>query len=215
MIQKKWFRVETASDGSILSCEEVEAKGRSGSVVRFYEAADKADACSQAKEWYERRRQQDREQSAKNRSERKALGLCSRSGCRSKPEKGRSYCARCSANKNEENKLRRQRRRDGDFSDSRINAGIQREKHGTQQSYRWWLLLQRFDELGPVAFRAWLVSKIPAMQSAVCTGCGESGGSHKDTCEWRDCVHIAPGKRAKKARIDWFESSLEKAQAAE
>lgn len=88
MIQKKWFRVEHDKDGNILSCEEVDAKGRAGSVVRFYEAANKADACSQAKAWWERRLQQNREYQRQRRQNNARTGRCQDHGCA-------LPCARC------------------------------------------------------------------------------------------------------------------------
>jgi hypothetical protein len=100
VIQKRWFRIETAKDGSILNCSEVEAKGRSGGVVRFYEAVDAADACSQAKAWYINDRNAKREWAAKARAAAKAKGLCVQCK-RRKPFKGKKQCQVCSDMKRE------------------------------------------------------------------------------------------------------------------
>ena len=155
MLQKKWFRIESYADGSIASCEEVEVKGRNGSVVRFYEAADNAEACAQASAWF--REQQLRFRSdMKTRSER---GLCLR--CKKRLVNG--ACERCAAVKERANV------RASGKAPPVTGGAAPSHQAGAMHSaavrgHTWQLLLRRFDELGPVAFRAWLVSKIPAMQ---------------------------------------------------
>lgn len=176
MIQKKWFSVETLKDGSVGKFCEVEAKGRNGSVIRFYEAIDAADACSQAKDWHSRRKARDNKLRADKREELRATGVCFR--CRKKPMVNASWCAEC---RDKANLLRRQLRRgERPVSVPRLSADDafarekernardrerMKEKHGSAAVYRYVILLEKFDRLGPGAFRAWLVSKIPAVQT--------------------------------------------------
>lgn len=51
-----WFRIEVAKDGSIVSCEHVEASQSSRGDVRFVEANSKADAIGLVQAWYARKR---------------------------------------------------------------------------------------------------------------------------------------------------------------
>lgn len=187
MIQKKWFCVETAADGSVLSCTQVEAKGRSGAVVRFYEAVDEADACSQAKEWYDRWREGRRIANSRWRIKRAAAGLCisQQAGCDKTARPGMRTCQSCSDRTAAAQRRRRERRELGDFRDLRLNPGgavavmntrsenRRRSRRnaaslaGSSYGYFHLLILRKLDELSPgeaLAFRAWLVSKIPSMQ---------------------------------------------------
>lgn len=123
-LQLKWFRVEQAADGSILSCEEVDAKGRRGAHVRYYEAVDKAAACSAAKEWHERHKAQGRARNKRRRQDpivreadiaaarrrqqsKRDVGLCA--SCGVNPLSTGWYCEACSSRKSEA----RRRRLDG------------------------------------------------------------------------------------------------------
>lgn len=182
MIQKKWFSVEHLKDGSIGKVVEVEAKGRSGAVVRFYEAGDAADACSQALAWYARYAEKARDSAREKLRAKRADGLCTGSGCRRQPRDGKSMCRECLEKTSKRSAAIKRRRRAGDSSNLRLHPGgpegvmnrrIQnsRARHdsikslpGGRTANRYRQILDKFDGLGPVAFRVWLVSKIPAMQ---------------------------------------------------
>lgn len=173
MIQKKWFRVETGKDGSVLSCEEVEAKGKAvGSVVRFYEAADKADACRQAKLWWSHKKEIDRDYSEKRQKIRRKAGLCSRCG-KNPRAKNRVNCEPCQ-------KLRIARAKELAEGAERIRPTYEtpeaalaakiasRDKVRTEHPENLVLIggmivLKKLDELSPgeaPAFRSWLMTRI-------------------------------------------------------
>jgi len=169
MIQKKWFRIETGADGSVLSCVEVPAQGRNGAVVRFYEAADKAAACSAAKEWYEKHRQS-MNASSKRTKERAAVAEKCRICLREPPRPGRLSCQGCvdslpsrlprKAHKRE-NRGNPEKVRDSFRDTLQRTTEMHKEVFGSPSGYNFWLLLRKFDTLGPAAFRDYLVSKIP------------------------------------------------------
>lgn len=159
MIQKKWFSVEHLKDGSIGKVTEVEAKGRSGAVVRFYEAADAADACTQAAQWFARSRAQSAAANRRRRDARRADALCT--DCGGTPTPGFVRCEGCRNRSAADMRLSRQgvNRRGPLLSPEEAYA-----RYRSNPTVRLATVLRRFDALGPVAFRAWLVSKIPAMQ---------------------------------------------------
>ena len=170
MIQKKWFRIETDSEGNILSCEEVSSKGRQGAVVRYYEALDKADACKQAKEWANRYRETKRSSMNARRREREANGLCVYCGVR--PSASAQSCRECVAlNTQRSRELRlgrvprisrlsdtelRERVRDRKRQEQKLVA----ERWGSSRAYARYLDLVRLDRSGPEAFREDLCDRI-------------------------------------------------------
>lgn len=187
MIQKKWFRVETGKDGSVLSCEEVEAKGRSGAVVRFYEAIDKAAACSAAKSWWEDKLRKAVVSGADRRLRYAKDGLCETCGkspvatdtrdrwgnprgrastqCRACLDKAAHYRElRKAGVRTRETRLgpdesfRREKER------QRRSHEIDRQRAGGSAATFYLRMLKKLDAIGHVAFRAWLVSRIPALQ---------------------------------------------------
>lgn len=120
-LQKKWFRIEQDAGGAILSCEEVDSKGRKGAHVRYYEALDKAQACSDAVAWYEKsaaawriryeKRRADpalvKEDSRRATARRDAaieIGVCS--SCRLLPLVNKHVCAKCRDRFNENRRRR-------------------------------------------------------------------------------------------------------------
>lgn len=154
MIQKRWFSVETLADGSIGKVCEVEAKGRNGSVVRFYEAVDKADACSQAKSWHEADK-------ARRRSAYSDRVSANPGACTLHPRHPKK-CPKC--------KEQRRRIKTGECAKRRTEVSAEEllkakkiRDRISAEARTWVSLLSRFDALGPVAFRAWLVSRIRPM----------------------------------------------------
>jgi hypothetical protein len=121
-LQLKWFRIEQDASGAILSCEEVEAKGRRGAHVRYYEAVDKAAACDAAKAWYERYLMRRREYARKRREDPavrasaaastssryqklRAAGLCT--SCGTNPLATQWRCTECHARQREAKRRRK------------------------------------------------------------------------------------------------------------
>jgi hypothetical protein len=169
-----WWRVQFHTDGSIKSISETEYVTTPHSIVSYVyvQANDKASACIAAKKWLERRKEICRRSSAKGRKTRIAEGLCVNSGCRNPAREGVTLCQDCQDKKTARTK---------NWHDS-VRAGIDRRLSGktpVQQlaerkadnavrkvDTTWLSLLRRFDELGPEGFRAWLVSKIPAMRQS-------------------------------------------------
>ncbi len=175
-LQKKWFRIETGKDGDILSCEEVSAKGRAGSVVRYYEALDKAEACAAAKAWAENHRRNQRE-----RSERYLSNPEKRSN-RNRSERERRKKIRAGEHRPSsvpplpaEEKLRRTKERN-DRRNSRVKRAVQTatkilpSANDMLQIYQ--SIAAEFDSRTPREFRAWLAGKIV-----------EFGGSEADRAQ--------------------------------
>lgn len=160
MIQKKWFKIEMGADGAILSCTEVEAKGKNGSVTRYYEALSKEGACNRAKEWYAHRAATDRKRYVAA----KATGLCV-CGCGNPPRPGKTTC-QAAIDRRELLRLERKAGRPPlrtfhatpEASMAAHRASEQRRGGSTGSVFR--KCLKHFDKLGPEAFRAWLVSEI-------------------------------------------------------
>lgn len=100
MIQKKWFAVEQHADGSLGAVTEAPAKGRNGSVVRYYEAVDAADACAQAKEWYENYSKVHARGAAAGRARKMAAGKCTNCGINKGPDATRWHCRGCADKQN-------------------------------------------------------------------------------------------------------------------
>ena len=190
MIQRKWFWIEHLPDGGIGRTGESETKGRNGSVIRYYEAVDLADACAQAQQWWARKKQTNAEFSARRRKERFARGLCESCGQRpieqSKTQKNRwgglsvrhhkvaKKCRECMDRTAELSLERRRGLRPANHPDANTAYAKALEwreraaakaiaKAGSSTGIVYLRMLTKFDELGAVAFRAWLVSKIPAM----------------------------------------------------
>jgi hypothetical protein len=162
-----WWRVELDKDGSIKTCDAVEASQKGSTYLRFVEAETKAHACTTVKKWYETKKRNAAVQSARAYASRKAAGTCLM--CTQPKAPGRAMC---------ELHLRvhreaEQRRRNGDTSHARphvppaIQLAAERERgrvwaraHGGSEGRMMRRCLKQFDALGPEAFRAWLVSEI-------------------------------------------------------
>lgn len=164
MIQLKWFRIETGADGSILSCQEVEAKGRSGAVVRYYESASAGEACKAAKEWFTHR-----QATQKARRQRfKDSGMCE-CGCGGPARPGKTTCqargarlAQFAKERRAGRPLLRLRHATAEDSLDAFRAGhvssVRRRGGSIGCNLR--MCLNRLDKVGPEAFRSWLVSEI-------------------------------------------------------
>lgn len=181
MIQKRWFRVESDKDGNVLSCTSVDIgiKHRRGALIRFYEAVDDADACSQAKQWWERRQGLTSESRKRNRQRRAQSGVCEASERHGPPAPGRKLCATCLAAAVENGRRTRERHRSGDLEDHRRSplSDIERLERAREQVARcdnemkllagsWaavahWRTLKRLRALGPDGLEAWLIAHIP------------------------------------------------------
>ncbi len=164
-LQKKWFRVEQSADGSILSCTEVDAKGRKGAHVRFYEAADSAAACDAAKAWYENYAAKDRAAQRTRYGKRKSEGSCTR--CKSPPVAGKSLCARHRDALAEYNRahylgqVSPHTPLDPAIARARILANVKKQgllQRPLKMNLR--AVLREFDARNPVDFRVWLVLEI-------------------------------------------------------
>lgn len=92
----KWFRIVTSSKGEIVSCNEVEAKGKQRlATIRYYCAESEVDARSSAEEWWVRTRAEARASAAARRAARRAEGLCVKCGARRGAGRG-LLCTACS-----------------------------------------------------------------------------------------------------------------------
>lgn len=163
MIQLKWFRIETGADGSILSCTEVEAKGRSGAVVRYYEAVSASKACDAAKEWAKARRER-----ANARHKRiVSIGICA--SCGGSSRKGKCLCQGCADRRATLAKslrlgrplLTKRHASPVEAKEAyRASARASRRALGNTSGCIYRAILIKLDTKGPSKFRAWLVSEI-------------------------------------------------------
>lgn len=156
-----WWRVVLDKDGSIKTAEQVEYAGQGSKLVRFVEANTKAEACSIAKRWHENRKQIERRCEQKRLAAARSAGMCTRCKCR-KARKNRVQCERCS-----EQQAARDPRRGGQragFVAKTPEQSFADYTYKNRQSSRLRIhakvCLRQFDALGPVEFRAWLVSEI-------------------------------------------------------
>lgn len=179
-----WWRVEFGRDGSVKGAQEMEYVSTPTRVVGyvFVRANNKASAVTKAIDWYKRYCEKNRRDCQKRRERLDREGLCWH--CRKTAVTGdMKTCPPCAKANADRAKGRRDRLAAGDTRDMRrtnpdgiegIRARVKadtaratqtrRELAGSDTGYKYLTLLRKFDTLGPVAFRAWLVSKIPAMQ---------------------------------------------------
>lgn len=174
MIQKKWFRVEQNKDGDILSCDEVECKGRQGAIVRYYEAADKAEACSLAKQWADNYRTIQNKHSEKLRNKRADSCLCLDCGLPALADRSRcEKCLKTDAKKGREyrkrkrlglpqllHKLPDQERWDNRKQQYTKSNNRRSEIWGSSTAHRYFLLLKKLHSLGAEAYEHWLREQI-------------------------------------------------------
>lgn len=167
-----FWRVELDKSGAILTCDLVPDQGKNGGRVIFVEAETKATACSNAKAWHERRKtlraRCDKKRSDDLKARRKA-GLCTVCGRPAGPGKrpyygqtvSASVCQPCSTTL----AARRTERENGAAPKMRAHRISPEEAVVSALRTRKLRLglgtvLKKFDALGPVAFREWLVAEI-------------------------------------------------------
>lgn len=73
-----WWRVEFDASGAIASCAKVEKSARRTLAVRYVRAPSRKEAIALAQRWHERRKQLQRESSARLHARRKEAGTCIR-----------------------------------------------------------------------------------------------------------------------------------------
>lgn len=169
-MQKKWFRIETDASGAILSCDEVDSKGRQGAIVRYYEALTKAEACEKAKEWAARYRASATAHTMRRQESAKANGYCI--NCYARPRVNASRCEIC---RDKFNARKRELRSGSEplirkLSDDQLLEHVLRkrqrardkakQKWGSYRSVEVYLMLSKLDTVGPDAFRAYLCDRI-------------------------------------------------------
>lgn len=171
-----WWRIELDKSGAILSCAHVEMSGTSRGRIRFVEADSDAEACSRSVDGYRRSLLYHREKGATLRAAQTARGLCCISYCKNEPEHGKKRCKEHAAIGNANSR----RWRSGEAranhpsedlaaearaADRRRVTRKARDEKGGEAGLRV-VLLSKFDTLGPVAFRAWLVAGIEKFNAA-------------------------------------------------
>lgn len=167
-----WWRIELDSSGAIRSCEQVEANAKNTNLVRFVEASTKAEACSSAKQWWERRKAAQRAARKSLKFERLERGLCL---C-GKPIAANRSQSRCEGCLNDFNEWRSKQRAGETTPRTAADPVRSREnirksnarnfkKRGGSAGVYLRRCLKQFDNLGPEKFRAWLVSEIERRSS--------------------------------------------------
>jgi len=151
-----WFRIELDSSGAILSCAEVELAERQGRLVRYVEAPNKTEACSSVKQWNERRLRAMVEKRQAIVARRHAEGKCTE--CESLALAGAKMCQIHLERHRAYGKRDRERLKQGtNPGRKRLTPEMARLIH-IEPAIRVSKIIFELDRLGPVAFRAWLVS---------------------------------------------------------
>jgi len=161
-----FWKVELLKDGSISSVEPCEAKGRNGTDVIYVEADTKPEACSQAKRWWQLKKDRTL-RSTRNRAERaKSMGKCS--ACMRLPSRpGRMTCVACAERKAQRARevragaeVKKPMPRDRAWESWKQHKEASRQRRGGPKGMFLRGVLRRFDEMGPEAFREWVVSEL-------------------------------------------------------
>jgi hypothetical protein len=156
-----WWRVLLDRDGSVRSCEQVEAVEKDGQSAVFVQANNAAQAVMRAKSWLERRRASRRRSEAK-RKERNRDGICR--DCKEPVcATSRRYCQEHLEHHRELGR----RWYHGESTPRQERSPLEMQQHVNEQArgYRRQQVqlndvLEKYDTLSPRAFRAWLVSEI-------------------------------------------------------
>lgn len=160
-----WWRVELDKTGAILTCDFVADKGKNGGHVIFVESETKVQACSAAKAWHQRKLARVTANQKNRREQLRASGRCTR--CRGPMAPERTGKLRCQVCVDAQRLARRDQKAAGRHrkvlspEEIRENARICQRRINLRRCERTWQsLLDQFDQLGPAAFRAWLVAEI-------------------------------------------------------
>jgi len=154
-----WWRVELDKLGAILNCVQVSEPDKGSRLLAFVQGDTKEQACSNVKDWYRKFRAQQLASKQRRDARRKAAGLCTYCGhLPARP--GRKTCLGCSKKKYQMERAWHER---GCVPKYAPADPVQvRERymalHGL--SVHAPTVLRQFDELGPMAFRRWLVTLI-------------------------------------------------------
>jgi hypothetical protein len=169
-----WWRGELNKDGGISTLTEVGQASKGSKLVCYVQATTRAEACSKIKAWWERRKGLIRSSSLRVRERRIAAGLCPTCG-KAPCAPDRALCGPClQAAVVRAEKVRRRKKGEhiphapgwrrfssaeeaAEAASARRRA--QRDKHGHVNVFAP-TVLKKFDELGPVKFREWLVGII-------------------------------------------------------
>lgn len=154
-----WFRIELDKSGAILKCDQVDQGFTGTKFVRFVEAETKAAACSDVKAWYENRLLKARMDNARRAAIQLNAGLCRALCCKQPPAEGRTKCKkhlaaeavnalRCKRGETKKQTRCPEKRKQSVIASGRLGGAY------------FPTILKKFDELGSVQFRAWLVSEI-------------------------------------------------------
>lgn len=163
-----WFKLTLDKSGAILTCEQVDAAEKNGTLTCYIQATTKVEACSDAKKWYQNRSCLRAASNRKGREARRLAGLCV--DCGNSPVlKKRKTCDRC-VNR------RRQRRDDIKNGIRAVRAPLSPEQALAAQkasAARWGkrrisasTVLEILDRAGPDALRRWLVELIEKGEAA-------------------------------------------------
>lgn len=157
-----FWKVELDKEGSILSCEAVESKGRSGALIAYIEAETKALACSGAKTWHETRKRKALAYSERVRNDRAKSGKCTNHGCK-------MPCRRCS----EKNARYRERKATGtllkpwhETAEQALEAKRTAQRRFARMLIDIRMVQARLNELGPERFREWLRLEVDAREKS-------------------------------------------------
>lgn len=162
-----WFRIELDGTGAILSCTEVELAEKQGRLVRFVEAPDKAGACSSVKQWYEHRCRTMVEKRQVMIARRHAEGKCT--DCEKPSAPGVKMCQTHIERRRAYGKRDRMRARGEAPPPERPIRLEPRIAYLAQcePALKASRIIFELDRLGPVAFRAWVMSLLREKLSKV------------------------------------------------
>lgn len=185
-----WWRVVLDKDGSIKSCDQVEASEKGSATIVFIRANSKVEACVDAKEWLLHKQDLTKQRWEREKQHKSGTALCSVCSCKRIAEGGRSLCryhldlARLRAARS-----KRERGRNTSISASIpvseealavFGSGRRPKRYASPEEQRAAFMkanteaqarsrllriqlttvLEKFDELGARRFRLWLVCEI-------------------------------------------------------
>lgn len=178
-----WWRVELDKDGGIKTVTEVEEASKGAKLVCFVQATTRAEACSAAVNWWRNRVAKMRANLNERYSKNISAGVCgvcagplaetSSRVCQKHLQQRRDAWKRnYRRSRGDEVPLLSPRYKDADQAAAALRESVtrseERNRHLHPERHRVVLAvtaLKRFDELGPVEFRKWLVGIIEAAKA--------------------------------------------------
>lgn len=171
-----WWKVTLDSSGAILTCEHVEAVAKGTARVAYVQASTKAEACSNAKLWWEARKLRNKSRLQQRRDTARAAGLCTI--CCKRPSGRTLKCEPCRERFNARAAELKQGREPRFYQFETPEAAKAAEREVSRRKYekrkiarprcqmRYSALWDTLHELGLEGFRNWLAERMAPAERA-------------------------------------------------